>query len=161
MQMNRTIILFGLAIALSLSAKSVVAGEQGDWVGRAALATTSYTETSISDADGHVVYHGTMEGVVFNDDGDGFLDNAHYEVVFFGDTSTIDMGYKTFTMIDGSRVIARFEGTEAVPPVFKGTWTFIHGSGQYEGITGSGRYTVTTVSDIALWDILEGSYELP
>ncbi len=161
MATNRTVPLLSLFLATAIPVISVAAGEKGDWVGRAALATTSYTETPVSDTDGHVVYHGTMEGVVFNDAGGTFLDNAHYKVVFFGDTSGIDGGYKTFTMSDGSKVIARFEGTEAAPPVFRGNWTFIFGSGRYEGISGSGAYTVTTVSDIALWDVLEGSYEIP
>ena len=150
-----------VALSFSLAAPAGWAGEKGTWRGLAALATTSYTETAIADVDGHVVYHGTMEGVVFNDEGKSFLDKARYEVVFYGDSSGWDGGYKTFTMADGSQAFLHFEGTEDAPPVFKGNWKFIKGTGQYKGITGEGRFTVTMVSDAGLWDVLEGSYEIP
>jgi hypothetical protein len=73
----------------------------------------------------------------------------------------IDGGYKTFTVDDGSQVFARYKLTNPAPPVLKGEWEFIGGTGKYKGITGRGNYTVQIVSDTVLWDVLEGDYKLP
>ena len=73
----------------------------------------------------------------------------------------VDGAYKTFTAADGSQVFARFQGTDAAPPVFKGTWEFIGGTGANQGITGSGEYVYTSVADGVGWDILEGVYKIP
>ena len=70
-------------------------------------------------------------------------------------------GYKTFTISDGSKVFARYQLKERNPPVFKGEWKFLSGTGRYQGITGSGTYEVHSVGDTVLWDILEGEYKLP
>ena len=47
------------------------------------------------------------------------------------------------------------------PPRDLGNWTVIGGSGKYSGAKGKGTYDVTFVSDVTLWDVLEGEIELP
>ena len=64
-------------------------------------------------------------------------------------------------MDDGSKVFARYQMKEYSPPIVRGEWKFLNGTGRYEGITGNGVYEVHQVSDTVLWDILEGEYKLP
>jgi hypothetical protein len=68
-------------------------------------------------------------------------------------------GYKTFTMSDDSKVFARFHMKEFKPPIVRGEWKFLSGTGRYAGITGNGVYEVHLVSNTVLWDILEGEYK--
>jgi hypothetical protein len=153
--------------ALTLLATSVCftplqAEESGRWRGLAVLVTTDSKTAEIADQEGHSIFLGHDDGVVFNDDGGSFLDKARYEVVFVADTAgMVDGGYKTFTAADGSQVFARFRSTNAAPPEFEGTWEFIGGTGAYQGITGSGEYVYTSVADGVGWDILEGEYKIP
>lgn len=142
---------------------SVWAGEKGTWRAHAVLVTTNEKTLKIADKEDHLIFFTEYDGVVFNDHGDGsFLDKARYQVVYLGDTSgMVDGGYKTFTMADGSQVYAKYQGTEAAPPVFKGKWEFIGGTGKFKGITGQGVYTLQSTSDTTAWDILEGEYEVP
>jgi hypothetical protein len=72
-----------------------------------------------------------------------------------------DGGYKTFTAADGGQVFARYQGTEAATPVYKGKWEFIGGTGRYAGIKGHGTYTYHSVTETTGRDVLEGEYGLP
>ena len=149
-------------LAASLCFTPLQAEESGKWRGLAVLVTTDAKTAEIADQEGHSIFLGHDDGVVFNDNGGSFLDKARYEVVFIADTAgMVDGGYKTFTASDGSQVFARFKGTETAPPVFKGTWEFLGGSGAYKGITGSGGYVYTSVADGVGWDVLEGEYKIP
>ena len=149
-------------LAASVCFTSLQAEEAGKWRGLAVFVTTDSKTAEIADQEGHAIFLGHDDGVVFNDNGGAFLDKARYEVVFVADTAgMVDGGYKTFTAADGSQVFARFQSTEAAPPVFKGTWEFIGGTGAYQGITGSGEYVYTSVADGVGWDTLEGEYKVP
>jgi hypothetical protein len=90
----------------------------------------------------------------------------HYQLVVLMDSTAAviaggDSGYKTFTAADGGQVLARYHGTEAAPPVYKGKWEFIGGTGKYAGIKGQGTYIYHSVTETTGWDVLEGEYELP
>lgn len=152
---------WALAIATIAISTPALSGEKGTWRGLAALYDTATESADVVGDEGHAVMWGTMDGVVFNDDGKAFLDKARYQVVWHADTAEVGVCYKTFTATDGSHAIARCVDTEANHPVYKGTWEFIKGTGRFEGITGSGTYTLTYVADRTSWDLLEGEYELP
>ena len=139
------------------------ANEKKTWIAHAALVITKSETLKVDDSENHFVYFSEYDGVVFNDKDEGsFLDKARYQVVYLGDTAgMVDGGYKTFTMADGSQVFAKYQGTEAAPPVFKGKWEFIGGTGKYKGITGKGVFTLTMTSETTSFDVLEGEYKLP
>ncbi len=139
------------------------AEEKITWTAHASLVVTKNETLKVDDNENHFVYFSIYDGVVFNDKGDSsFLDKARYQVVYLGDTAgMVNGGYKTFTMADGSQVFAKYQGTEAAPSVFKGTWEFIGGTGKYKGISGKGVFTLTMISETTSIDILEGEYKLP
>jgi hypothetical protein len=154
--------MVGLFIAALTFSSTTWAEEKGKWRGLGVLVETASKAVEIADQEGHSVFMLEYDGVIFNDNAESFLDKARYQVAHLGDTGgMVGGGYKTFTMGDGSQVFAKYEGTEAAPPVFKGKWQFIGGTGKYNGITGEGVYTFTAVSDTAAWDVLEGDYVIP
>ena len=133
------------------------------WKAHAALVVTKIETSKVDDAEDHLIYFAEYDGVVFNDKGESsFLDKARYQVVHLADTAgMVNGGYKTFTTTDGSKVFAKYQGTEAAPPVFKGKWEFIGGTGEYKDISGKGIFTLTMTSETTAFDTLEGEYELP
>ena len=139
------------------------AEEKGTWSAHAVLVTTNGKTLKIGDKEDHLIFFSEHEGVIFNNEKNGsFLDKARYQVAYLGDTAgMVNGGYKTFTMADGSQVFAKYQVTEATPPVFKGKWEFIGGTGKYKGITGAGVYTLNMLSDTTAWDALEGDYKIP
>lgn len=147
--------------AISLSAP-VHAEEEGVWRGLAVLVATSGKTVNVADEGDHRLFLQEYDGLVFNDNGGAFWDKARYQVVNLTDTGGMaDGGYKTFTEGDGSQVFARYRLVNPAPPMLKGEWEFIGGTGKYKGISGRGNYTVQVVSDTVLWDLLEGDYKLP
>lgn len=158
----RAAFLCSLCLATLPFVSSAYAEEAGTWRGLAVLVATSGKAVNVSDQENHSLFLQEYDGLVFNDNDGSFLDKARYQVVNLTDTGgMIDGGYKTFTVDDGSQVFARYKLTNPAPPVLKGEWEFIGGTGKYKGITGRGNYTVQIVSDTVLWDVLEGDYKLP
>ncbi len=150
-----------LAVAFGFGA-AAPAEEKGEWVGLAVLVKTASNTVPVPGREGHSVRLYEYDGVVFNDEGESFLDKARYQVVYVGDSGgMINGGYKTFTQDADSQVVARFQGTGGTAPTFTGTWQFIAGTGRYAGITGNGTWTLTYVSDTTAWDVLEGDYKIP
>jgi hypothetical protein len=162
----RVNVLLGLVIIVTSFTAPVWAGEKGKWRAHAANAAVSSKTITIADQKDHYVYFGEWDGVVFNDGGGTFLQNARYQLVDIIDSAATvvpggDGGYKTFTEADGSQVFARFQGTEAAPPIYKGKWEFIGGTGKYTGIKGQGTYVYHSITETAGWDVFEGEYEIP
>ena len=93
------------------------------------------------DAEGHVVLLAQLQGLVIFDDGEvatltglEVADDTAAQHVFFG--------YKVVTFEDGSTMSARFEGTQyAGDDSYKGTFTYIGGTGRFAGIEGGGTLT--------------------
>ena len=48
--------------------------------------------------------------------------------------------------------------SEAAPPVYKGAWEFISGTGKYQSIKSHGTWTFHPINDTVGWDVLEGEY---
>ena len=154
-----------IALMMTVGGVSISAwgAESGKWRGRAVLVTISEKGSEVRDKKDHKVWLTEYDGLVFTEVGGEFLANARYQVTDLTDAGG-DMasgGYKTFTMDDGSKVFARYQMKEYSPPIVRGEWKFLNGTGRYEGITGNGVYEVHQVSDTVLWDILEGEYKLP
>jgi hypothetical protein len=162
--MNR-ILTIGLPLIslVALAATPVEAEQGGKWRGRAVLVVTSEKGVEVADKPDHKVWVTEYDGVVFTEVGGDFLNNARYQVVDLTDAGgdMVNGGYKTFTMPDDSKITASYTLREGNPPVFKGEWKFLSGTGRYQGISGSGTYVVHQVGSTALWDILEGEYKLP
>jgi hypothetical protein len=154
-----------IALMMTVGGVSISAwgAESGKWRGRAVLVVTSEKASEVADKKDHRVRLTEYDGVVFTEVGGDFLANARYQATSVSDAGG-DMGsggYKTFTMEDNSKVFARFHLKEFKPPIVRGEWKFLSGTGRYAGITGNGVYEVHLVSPTVLWDILEGEYKIP
>ena len=153
--------LLGAILAAALvGAGPVWAGERGHFRGLAVLVNTQFQQ--IKALDGHpggAQMLGEMDGLVFNDQRQPFLDKAHYQVIWKADSAGSSC-FKSFTLPDG-KVFARCEGKPTASGVHEGIVVLIGGTGRYAGIKGKGNFYVTFVSDQALWDILEWDYEIP
>jgi hypothetical protein len=142
------------------------AGEKGKWRAHGALVAVNSKTVAIADQKDHFAYFGEFDGVVFTDGQGTFLQNARYQLVSIIDSAAGvvpggEGGYKTFTAADGGQVFGRYQVTESAPPVYKGKWEFIGGTGKYTGIKGGGTFTYHSITDNTGWDDLEGDYELP
>jgi hypothetical protein len=136
-----------------------LAGEKGKFRGLAVLVNTQFEQ--IKALDGHpggAQMVGEMDGVVFNDQRQPFLDKAHYQVIWRADGSGGSC-FKSFTMPDG-KVFARCEGKPTANGS-EGIVVLMGGTGRYAGIKGKGNFYLTNVSPAAMWDVLEWEYEIP
>jgi hypothetical protein len=149
-----------LLIAGAIAAPtSAGAGEKGKFRGLAVLVNTQFQQ--IKALEGHpggAQMQGEMDGLVFNDQRQPFLDKAHYQVIWKGDSMGSSC-FKSFTMPDG-KVFARCEGKPTAGGA-EGSVVLMGGTGRYAGIKGKGNFYVTFVSDQVLWDVLEWEYEIP
>ena len=148
-------------LVTALAAIPALAAESGHFRGLAALTNTNFQIIKADDGHpGGAVMIGEMEGIIFNDRKEPFLDNAHYRVIWKGDGRGNSDCFKTFTMPDGDKVYGVCYG-QSVADGYIGSVELIGGTGKYTGITGKGKYKVTTVTDRALWDLIEWDYEIP
>jgi hypothetical protein len=137
------------------------AGESGHWNGKAVIVVTNGKTVKLADQPDHQADLTEYDGVVFSTGDTPFLDNARYQVVSMFDTGgLVGGGYKTFTAADGV-VHMQYKLTGGAWPTFRGEWTATGGTQRYAGITGSGTFEVTYVSENAAWDILEGDLPDP
>ena len=156
----------GAVLALAVGMGGAVAQETSDqWRAKAVLVVLGTKSVSLADQPGHTVSITEFDGVSFNSDNKPFLEKARYQVTDITDSAGQEIGYKTFTEPDGSKVFAKYllteKKTDGSQMVWNGTWQFTGGTGKYQGITGQGTYHVVSVSDTAVWDELTGEYKIP
>jgi hypothetical protein len=151
--------LAGLIAATT--APTVAAQEMQKWHGQGVLVVTQVTQLKLEDRAGHMVGVSDYDGAVYNAQGKPFLDKARYQVAGLVDTQGSNIGYKTFSEADGSKVFAKYAVTQVKLPEINGTFEFTGGTGKYEGITGRGTFHLVRVSDKAAVDELTGEYTLP
>ncbi len=130
---------------------------------------TKYEVVEVGDEPGHVVATGEGKGLAFFPDGEV----ATSVGVFTGDiqeNESIVRGYETFTFLDGSIQMIQWEGTvkrdeSSKAFLYEGRFSYVKGTGRFEGITGSGTYTGRGFEAIAPgsggYDDYTGTYELP
>jgi hypothetical protein len=162
-RIRRLAVLAGttLTLATTTFALPATAAESSQWKAKAVLVVTSGKVVKLTDQTDHEAGLQEYDGVAFSIGDTPFLDNARYQIVsFFDSGGLINGGYKTFTAEDGV-VHMQFKVTGGTWPKVTGEWTATGGTQRYKGITGSGTFTSTYVSDAALWDVLEGDYKIP
>ena len=154
------------------------------------LATGSVTAEEKSKegmVSGTSVYHGTFEalamlkesvqlnfklwGVEFSDTGEGLFHNSTFYCL--GNLYAVKGIYKNnfslceYTISNGDKVYMTGGGTgEFGAPSTKGSWTIIGGTGEYQGITGSGtseRYSLRPAAEGTFqgYSKPKGSWKLP
>jgi len=148
-----------LCLASSVLGAPALAAEKGRFRGLAVLVNTQFQQVkALEGHPGGPQMVGEMDGVVFNDQRQPFLDKAHYQVIWKADGGGGSC-FKSFTMPDG-KVFARCEGKPTANGS-EGTVVLMGGTGRYAGIKGKGNFYLTNVSPSAMWDLLEWEYEIP
>lgn len=148
-------------LGIVLLGAPALAGESGNWTGKAVLVDTDFKGLAVPEKEGHMLMMGENLGTVFNENGGAFLNEAEYRVQWVIDTGGMFKGgYKTFATADG-KAFATFTITEFLKDGLRGNWEFTGGEGKYAGLTGGGKFALTNVSDSVPIDVLKGKYKLP
>ena len=103
----------------------------------------------VGDVEGHIIAISQRRGLRFSDEGEvGSYVNWVTSDTIKGKGTHV--GYNRITYEDGSTTVAKFQGTSAPlegrRSTGKGTFSFIGGSGRFEGIKGGGSYTYKTIT---------------
>jgi len=134
-----------VAILAVFASMSLAGAESINHKGRTVYHFNKVEVIKVGDVSGHIV--GVAEGSGLNS-----LDNG--EVAAYSNKITFDYvdgsgtfeGYGVNTYEDGSVTVVKAQGTTTALPggkvsLFKGTYSFLKGTGRFEGIKGSGSLT--------------------
>jgi hypothetical protein len=131
-------VLFAFA-SLSLAAAKTVTQK-----GRSVYHMVKVDVVQVGDVPGHIVGVADARGLTFVENGDvgTYLNRIMFDYV---NGSGPHWGYGVTTFPDGSTTVIKYEGTttaqEGGASSFKGAYTYIGGTGRFEGIQGRGSYT--------------------
>ena len=87
------------------------------------------------DAEGHKLGLGNYKGVAVFED--GRIADKTFVFSFDGNNS---IGYSRYTFLDGSSIALSFKSSEDETDITIGEYTVLSGTGQYEGVTGTGSF---------------------
>jgi hypothetical protein len=144
-----------------------LAGERGKVVARDVFFATGFPSAKVPDQEGHAIYLLEAKGMSFNEKwgpcllvqsgvGDYTKGVGPYE------------GYIHYTYPDGATITIKFKGE--AKRVGKGmtgsgegggTWTYIKGTGRFEGIQGGGTSRYWALGPGQWYSDGEGEYTLP
>ena len=159
-----TLITLGFGVALVGDAP---AGERGKVVDREVNYATNFQTVKIPDVDGHTNHLYEAQLIGFNERfGPAVGANIGRIDVIKG--AGLVQGYTHFTYPDGSTITSKWEGENrgmgrgiSGSASGEGTWTYIKGTGKYEGIQGSGTYKSYILGPGQWYSDSEGEYTLP
>ncbi len=129
--------------------------------GRSVFRMTKKEEIEVGDVPGHVV------GVI-EDKGLTFYENG--EIATMSNVFTFDntygigtaQGYSIYTFEDGSTQVHKWQESWTEEGLCKGTYTYVRGTGRFEGIKGSGSFSGKFFESVATgYDDFTGTYTLP
>jgi hypothetical protein len=111
-----------------------------------------------------VVYAGTLPGVMFNNEGKGFMHKARVDCTLFNDVNkghASANGTCVVTDADGDNIFVEWR-CSGVMPTCPGTERFVGGTGKYTGISGDKKFQGNFIGDTgAGWSDWSGEYKLP
>ena len=160
-------VVFLLLIGFS---QTVVAGDmprQGTFSLKV-YATGTWKAIVMDEERLHATYDGI--GIVVNDEGKGFLNNA--AIYTLGQmhgvkgNKELETGFNVYTDADGDKVYATYDWKGVLFKSSVGPFTFVGGTGKYTGITGGGESTwsPTPMAKDDVYQgitIMKGHYKLP
>jgi hypothetical protein len=150
------IIALVAVITLAFAATAIgnaVAGEKVQQKVRAVFQYFKAEAAKVGDVPGHVVGVSEANGLTFpeKDEPGAYSVQVMFDYV---NGSGPHWGYVTSTWEDGSTTVIKVEGTTTATQggkisLFKGTYTYVKGTGRYAGIEGSGSYTGKRLTPMA------------
>ncbi len=110
------------------------------------------------------VYAGVVPGVMFNDEGKGFMHKARVDCTLFNDVDhgrANANGTCVVTDADGDKIFVEWK-CAGMMPACPGTERFVGGTGKYTGISGDQVFQGNFIGDTgAGWSDWKGAYKLP
>jgi hypothetical protein len=152
-------LLIAFAIGIVL-VDDAVAGEKGKVVAREVDYATTVHTLKVPDVEGHTILLIESKGIGFSEKWGACL---HYK------TLTLDLvkgegtraGYTHYTFPDGSTITSKWEGKGGALGKAEGTWTYIKGTGKFEGIQAGGTWKSRSMGPGQWYADSEGEYTLP
>jgi hypothetical protein len=148
-----------------------LAGESGKVVTREVMNMAAVQTLKVPDVEGHAIRLCEAKGIGFSEKWGAYLAYHTYTIDLIKGEGT-SQGYAHYTFPDGSTYDTKFEGknkgaaTEFSAGIAgsvnaEGTWTYIKGTGKFEGIHGGGTYKVYVLGPGQWYADVEGEYTLP
>lgn len=152
-------IIFGMSIAIG--------AERGKWSARDVYYGTRIEAGKVPGAERHTMYLLEGKGISFID-GEGAIACVMVGTLDYNKGEGPTRGYTYYTFPDGSTVTTQYTSvTKAGGPGMAGgaggesSWTFVSGTGKFEGITGGGKGKYWIVAPGQWYSETEGDYTLP
>jgi len=144
------------------------AGEKGRVVNRETYFASSIPSVKVPDVDGHALYLYDAKGISFNEKW-GVAVIASGGMLDYIKGTGSNQGYSHFTFEDGSTITASWKGEskgETAPGTAgrreaSGNWTYIKGTGRFEGIQGGGTWKSHILGSGLWYSDTVGEYALP
>jgi hypothetical protein len=150
------LIVFAMGILLMGEA---LAGERGKVSNREIWFMPTIQTLKVPDMEGHTIHLWEAKGIIFTEKWgvcQGYVPATSDFNTPKGEMTS--KGYVQYTYPDGSTTVQKWESKGRTPP---GTWTYIKGTGKFEGIQGGGTFTFGMVGPDRWYTDIEGEYTLP
>jgi hypothetical protein len=144
------------------------AAEKGKVIFRIASYITTSNTLKVPDVEGHAMILFEAKGITFYEKWGAALIS---QIISFDLTKGAGtyQGYDYTTFPDGSTTTNKIEGKTTATGVglvtgiaaSEGTWTYVKGTGKFQGIQGGGTYKQNTVGPGQYYGDFEGEYTLP
>jgi hypothetical protein len=155
--------VFALTVAMcfSLTVSAADLSKSGTYSGHYGWTFTGQVQKLGAD---RVIYAGMLPGVMFNNEGKGFLHQARVDCILYNDVNK-GRAHATGTCVvkdaDGDEVFVEWN-CEGLMPACPGTERFVGGTGKYKGISGNQKFQGNFIGDTgAGWSDWSGEYKLP
>ncbi len=156
----RVLILFLFVLAVTMI-NGAVAAEK--FKSHGTSVTTKWQQMEVGDVEGHVLAIYEAKQIYFNEiTGEktaGFSRNTMDINLKTGQGSI--KGYGVTTDPNGDKSVRTHEGKTVGKGHWKGTWSYIKGTGKYEGIKGGGTWDSYSLAPQMSYIEVEGEVDMP
>jgi hypothetical protein len=159
-------VLFAFAMGIVLVGDAVAA-EKGKVAYRQVYYMTSIHTLKVPDVEGHAINLLEAKGIVSSEKWGAALIYQINTLDFIKGSGTFQ-GYTHTTYPDGSTITTKFEGKSKGGGAgttgmasSEGTWTYVKGTGKFEGIQGRGTMKSYVLGPGQFYSDSEGEYTLP
>jgi hypothetical protein len=143
------------------------AGETGKVVAREVGYNTTVHTLKVPDVEGHAIYMMDAKGIGFNEKWGAYLIYMTFTIDIIKGEGPLQ-GYTHATFPDGSTYDSKWEGKNKAggrgttgSASAEGSWTYIKGTGKFEGIQGGGTWKNYVMGPGQHYSDDEGEYTLP
>ncbi len=149
------------AVCFSLSAAAADSPKSGKYSGHYGWTFVGQVQKLGAD---RTVYAGVVPGVMFNNEGKGFMHKSRVDCTLYNDVNkgrANATGTCVVTDAAGDKIFVEWKCAGAMPAC-PGTERFVGGTGKYKGISGEQKFQGNFIGDTgAGWSDWSGEYSIP